>query len=95
MTAGRMALLTMQFIFSLWTYYTGYLSKTLIALFLMLSVAAIRFLRETNDADMVESARPFKVVKIKSNITLDKVEVKSSQSKRDLQKPLVNEEEQY
>lgn len=55
MVSGRLALLTMQFVFSIWTYYSGLLPMTLIGSALFVSAILVYFLRESQDADMFES----------------------------------------
>lgn len=55
MTVGRLAVITMPTLSSLWSYFTGFLSSHLIAIMLVISAVATTWLPETLGRDIVEN----------------------------------------
>ncbi len=106
MTAGRSALLSMQFVISYWSYYTGFLSTSLIGCLLFASAILVQCLNENVNGEMFETedlVRNRKQTMGKKEGTSRKTEPsqksesplhKSSKSKKiGLEKPLVSDGE--
>lgn len=106
MTAGRSALLSMQFVINYWSYYTGFLSTGLIGMLLVASACLVQCLRENHNGEMFETEDQAK--KRKETVKKDGSATKNTSSRKgdspmqrptlktnrnDLEKPILGEEQ--